>query len=153
MNAGMSTATVFALFYAIVFGGILRRLSGWSAFWRNNRYEPFGIWVPRVVFSYAMFNVFPAIYFGIALYLLGGRQVPSDLCRLLFWSIGIFCSVLFLPACYRLWAAIVIWCDLHPWQEQEINRYISPGAGHYLRGAMFPLVASVLALLITAFCV
>ena len=32
MNIDITTTTVFALFYAIMFGGMLNRLSDWSAF-------------------------------------------------------------------------------------------------------------------------
>ena len=32
MKIDITTTTVFALFYAIMFGGMLKRLSDWSAF-------------------------------------------------------------------------------------------------------------------------
>jgi hypothetical protein len=36
MKIEITTTTVFALFYAIMFGGMLNRLSDWSAFARKD---------------------------------------------------------------------------------------------------------------------
>ena len=42
MKIDITTTTVFALFYAIMFGGMLKRLSEWSACDREDEEEKLG---------------------------------------------------------------------------------------------------------------
>ncbi len=154
----MDTKTVFALFYAILFGGILTRLSAWSAFWRDTKDEPARKWVCRVLWSFFWFTLVPAAYLGIALFLLDEKQIPRreglatipGLAIFMAWAVLVFVSVLFLAACYRFWAAIVIELDIAP-KRDDLEKYVKLGPMNYFWSGIFPLLISWVGLGLLAF--
>jgi len=147
----IETTTVFALLYAILFGATLNRLSPWSAFWKHTPDEGWQ-WVRwRLVASYTMFLLVPAVYFGLALHLMQRWQIqmPSTLLWTILWAILLFSSVLFLNACYRFWAFLVLRFKIAPIPTDDdghLKRLASFGHGNYLASAAVPFIGSILGL-------
>ncbi len=147
MNIGVTTISVFALFYAIMFGGMPRRLSDWSAFAREDKDEKLRTLCWRVLLSYVLLHGFPAIYFAVAVSQLADKPVPTGI-RLGLWSMAIFFSVLFVPTCYRFWCGIIIHCDLHPSTRPEAVRHHEVRPASYFRSAVLTFALSVTAFLV-----
>lgn len=130
---------VFTLFYAIMFGGVLNRLSVWSAFARDNKYEPCASFCMRVTLSYLLLHVLPAIYLALVFWLFCGKKLPTTVGALIGCFVGIFLSVLFIPCCYRLWSAIILRCELHP-RRKELTDKIELGWASHCFSALPPFL-------------
>lgn len=148
MKIDITTTTVFALFYAIMFGGILNRLSDWSAFAREDDKEHAFSFYLRVGLSYVLFHILPAIYFAVAVWLLPNKPVPTGLFTLSLWSVAIFFSVLFLPTCYRLWCGLIVRFNLHSFEKDPAKRHSTVRPASYFRQAGVTFGLSVTALLV-----
>src|SRR5438093_13448537 len=98
-----TTTTVFALFYAIMFGGMLNRLSQWSAFGPESDDENRRRVGLRVLLSYLLLHGLPAIYFAVAAGLLSPAKPPLGILKLSLCALGLFFSVLFAPPCTGVW--------------------------------------------------
>lgn len=147
MKIDITTTTVFALFYAIMFGGMLNRLSDWSAFAREDDREEARTVCWRVLLSYVLLHGLPAIYFAGAVWLLSNKPAPTGVFTLSLWSMAIFFSVLFVPTCYRVWCGIIIGFNLHSFQREEAERHRRVRAPSYFRHAGLTLGLSLTALL------
>jgi hypothetical protein len=90
MKIDITTTTVFALFYAIMFGGMLNRLSDWSAFAREDDKEEARTVYRCVLLSYVLLHVLPPIYFAVAVALLSCKPAPTGVFTLSLWSIALF---------------------------------------------------------------
>jgi hypothetical protein len=148
MKIDITTTTVFALFYAIMFGGMLNRLSDWSAFAREDKKEEACTVFWRVLLSYVLLHGLPAIYFASAVGLLSNKPAPTGIFTLSLWSVAIFFSVLFVPTCYRAWCGIVIWFNLHSVEREEAKRHWRVPPRSYFGYAALTLGLSLTALLV-----
>jgi hypothetical protein len=128
--AAVDAVTVFALFYAIMFGATLNRLGDWSAFGPVRSGEHARQWCTRVALSVICMHALPAVYFGVVVWLLAGTRPPAHLGSLIGWILMLFLAVLFIPACYRLWAGVIRLWELHPpHREEDIqHRLVAPSS-------------------------
>jgi len=121
--AAIDAVTVFALFYAIMFGATLNRLADWSAFGPIRADEQVRQWCTRVALSVICMHALPALYFAVLVWLLVGSKPPAHLGSLISWILMLFFAVLFIPACYRLWAGVVQLGKLHPPSREEDTQH------------------------------
>lgn len=147
MKIDITTTTVFALFYAIMFGGMLNRLSNWSAFAREDDREDTRTVCWRVLLSYVLLHALPAIYFACALSLLFNKPAPSGVLWLSLWSMAIFFSTLFVPTCYRVWCGIIIRFNLHLFDRGDAELHRRVRVPSYFRHAGLTLGLSLIGLL------
>ena len=148
MKIDIPTATVFALFYAIMFGGMLNRLSDWSAFAREDAEEKARTVSCRILLSYVLMHGFPALYFASAMWLLSNKPAPAGIFALSLWSEAIFFSVLFVPTCYRVWAGIIIHFNLHSRKREEADRHWNVRPRSHFCSAGLTLGLSLVSLLV-----
>lgn len=142
------TGQVFALFYAIVFGGVLNRLGPWSAFWRSEPWERIERFRWRVLLSFVFFTVFPGLYLGVMLYYFGRLPAPRDWWLTAAWGGAIFSSVIIVNSFYRFWVAIVLHYDVAPYskgkQHDRLHWLKSFEYENYVDGGLWSLIPTML---------
>lgn len=165
IRSGLTTEWVFAVFYAILFGGILGRLSVWSPFSKHDDREKRRVWVPRFFLSQLFFTIIPALYLAAGLWVAFRVPLPQTYARLCLWAVLIFMSTLFLNACYRFWVGLIVHWKLYPplrpvdaktnerGSEAWITtkRYVDLGVEMHLQGGLISFVMSVGALVLLWF--